>query len=74
MSKKSLFTRLALLAAPVLAPLSSFAQAVIPDPLPSIQSLATSSSGIAPVFFALAVVSVGIMIGVKWIKRAGHAA
>lgn len=42
--------------------------------LDALNGLATSSVGYGPVFYGLAVASVGIMIGVKWIKRARGAA
>ena len=42
--------------------------------LEAVGTLSTSSAGFGPVMFGLAVVVVGIMIGVKWIKRAKGAA
>lgn len=44
------------------------------DALAAVTSLSTSSAGFGPVMFGLAVTVVGIMIGVKWIKRAKGAA
>lgn len=44
------------------------------DALTAVQSLSTLSTGFGPVMFGLAVTVVGIMIGVKWIKRARGAA
>lgn len=44
------------------------------DALTAVQSLSTSATGFGPVMFGLAVTVVGIMIGVKWIKRARGAA
>jgi hypothetical protein len=44
------------------------------DALAAVTSLSTSSTGFGPVMFGLAVTVVGIMIGVKWIKRARGAA
>lgn len=44
------------------------------DALAAVSSLSTSSTGFGPVMFGLAVTVVGIMIGVKWIKRARGAA
>ena len=40
----------------------------------AVTSLSTSSAGFGPVMFGLSVAVVGIMIGVKWIKRARGAA
>lgn len=57
--------------APVLA------QTVPADPataLAAVQTLTTSSAGFGPVMFGIAVASVGILIGVKWIKRSRGAA
>lgn len=42
--------------------------------LEAVTSLSGSAAGFGPVMFGLAVVVVGIMIGVKWIKRAKGAA
>ncbi|BEP50573.1 major coat protein [Variovorax sp. V116] len=42
--------------------------------LEAVSSLSGSSTGYGPVMFGLAVTVVGIMIGVKWIKRARGAA
>ena len=42
--------------------------------LAAISTLTGSSAGYAPVMFGLAIAVVGIMIGVKWIKRAKGAA
>lgn len=44
------------------------------DALAAVQGLSTSSAGFGPVMWGLAVAVVGIMIGVKWIKRARGAA
>lgn len=44
------------------------------DALAAVTSLSTSATGFGPVMFGLAVTVVGIMIGVKWIKRAKGAA
>jgi hypothetical protein len=40
----------------------------------AVSSLGTSATGFGPVMFGLAVTVVGILIGVKWIKRARGAA
>lgn len=44
------------------------------DALAAMTTLSTSATGFGPVMFGLAVTVVGIMIGVKWIKRAKGAA
>lgn len=62
-----------LMAAPLLAAGAARAE----DPataLAAVQSLTTSSAGFGPVMFGIAVASVGILIGVKWIKRSRGAA
>ncbi|MDN6888209.1 hypothetical protein QMO14_32020 [Variovorax sp. CAN2819] len=67
------FARLAAGAAAMGAGASAFA-ADPTDALAAVQSLSTSSTGFGPVMWGLAVAVVGIMIGVKWIKRARGAA
>lgn len=42
--------------------------------LAAVQTLTASSTGFGPVMFGLAIATVGIMIGIKWIKRARGAA
>lgn len=42
--------------------------------LAAVGTLSTSANGFGPVMFGLAVTVVGILIGVKWIKRARGAA
>lgn len=67
-SMKKKMLRLAALSASLLAASASYAV----DPataLEAVQSLSTSSVGFGPVMYGLAVASVGIAIGVKWIKR-----
>lgn len=52
--------------------LFSVAAAHATDPvsaLAAVTSLSTSADGFGPVMWGLAVTGVGIMIGVKWIKR-----
>lgn len=44
------------------------------DALAAVTSLSGQATGFGPVMFGLAVTVVGIMIGVKWIKRAKGAA
>ena len=65
--------RLAAIPAVALASVSAFAA----DPATAIEAvttLSTSSTGFGPVMFGLAIAVVGIMVGVKWIKRAKGAA
>jgi len=74
MNAKQKFARLGAIAAGVLVAASS-AHAVDPvDAIAAVTSLQASSVGFGPVMFGLAVAVVGIMIGVKWIKRARGAA
>jgi hypothetical protein len=42
--------------------------------LEAIGTLSSSATGFGPVLFGMAVISVGILIGVKWIKRGRGAA
>lgn len=73
MSKKVLFARLAAFSAAALAAVS--AHAVDPaDATAALATLSGSATGMGPPLFGLAVVSVGILIGVKWIKRGRGAA
>jgi hypothetical protein len=70
---KKTFLRFGVGSAAFLAGVSAFAA----DPatgLEAVQSLTTGQTGYGPVMFGLAIVSVGVMIGVKWIKRARGAA
>lgn len=54
---------------------SSMAHAVDPaDALTALGTLTTSQGGYGPVMFGLAIASVAVMIGVKWIKRGRGAA
>ena len=59
------------------APLAIAGAARAEDPataLLAVTSLQGSATGFGPVMFGLAVTTVGIMIGLKWIKRAKNAA
>ena len=70
---KKRLLKLAAVSAPVLAAQASFAA----DPataLEAVQTLSGSSAGFGPVMYGLAIASVGIMIGIKWIKRSKGAA
>ena len=64
--------RIAALAA--LAVVSSAASATSTTALEAFGEASTASSGFGPGMYALAAVTVGILIGVKWIKRARGAA
>jgi hypothetical protein len=46
----------------------------VPDSTTQIGAITTSLGGYAAVMFALALAAVGILVGVKWIKRARGAA
>lgn len=43
-------------------------------PLAALSSLTGTQAGYGPVLFGLAIATVGIMIGIKWIKRGKSAA
>lgn len=65
--------KLALVASSVVAA----GHALAADPTSGVEAITqvrTSMGDYGPVLFGLAIVSVGIMIGVKWIKRAKGAA
>ena len=52
-------------------------QSLAADPTTGVEAVAAVRAGIGdygPAMFGLAIVSVGVMIGVKWIKRAKGAA
>lgn len=52
-----------------------FAQATDPaTALEAVQTLSGTMAGFGPVMFGLAIAAVGILIGVKWIKRSRGAA
>lgn len=62
----------AVIASPLLA-----APAFAADPataIEAVQTLSSSSAGFGPVMYGLAIATVGILIGVKWIRRAKGAA
>ena len=68
MKTRAQFARLAAFATMA----ASTGAAMAADPataLEGLQTLSGSATGFGPVLFGLAVVSVGILIGVKWIKR-----
>lgn len=66
-------SRAAVVAAGAAASVSAFA--VDPtDAVAALTTLQTSSTGVGPVMYGVAVTSVGILIAVKWIKRGRGAA
>lgn len=67
--------KLAVVASSAVAAGHAFAQAADPTSgTAAITQLRTQMGDYGPVMFGLAIISVGIMIGVKWIKRAKGAA
>lgn len=58
------------------ASVAAFAQSApaLPDASAQIQAITTAQGGYATVMFALALTAVGILVGVKWIKRGRGAA
>lgn len=69
---KNRVTTAVVLASSALATGAVFAQT--PDASAQVTSLITSQAAYATSMFGLALAAVGIMIGVKWIKRARGAA
>lgn len=66
---------LGLSAATLVAPLAArAADGDIPSAATQLAAITTSVAGYSTVFFGIAIASVGIMIGVKWIKRSRGAA
>lgn len=67
---------LALAAASVIASGAALAQTAptIPSAAAQIEAITSQQGGYATVMFALALTAVGIMVGVKWIKRGKGAA
>lgn len=66
---------LALVAASTLASAAAMAQsATLPDASTQIAEITAKQGGYATVMFALALSAVGILVGVKWIKRGRGAA
>ncbi len=62
----------ALLAAPVISMADTIP--TLPDASTYVAALTTGQAGYGSVMFALAIVAVGILVGVKWIKRGRGAA
>lgn len=56
------------------ASVGAFAQASVPNASTQIQAIADGQGAYATVMFGLALAAVGIMVGVKWIKRGRGAA
>ena len=50
------------------------AQVVLPDATSQLTAISTSVGGYAAVMFLIGITSVGIMVGLKWIKRGKSAA
>lgn len=48
--------------------------ATVPNSVAMVESITAEQSGYATAMFALALAAVGILVGVKWIKRARGAA
>ena len=71
-----MFKKIGLLAAVALAPVVSFAQTAptLPDATTQLTAITTSITGYATPMFLLAITAVGVMVGVKWIKRGKSAA
>lgn len=69
--------RLVLVPAAAVMAAAASTSALAVDPataLEALGTLSTSSTGFGPVMFGLALAVVGIMVGVKWIKRGKGAA
>lgn len=66
----------AIVAASVLASAAAMAQSAVtlPDASTQIAEITAKQGGYATVMFTLALTAVGIMVGVKWIKRGRGAA
>lgn len=59
----------------LLASAGAFAQAVtVPSAVTQIEAITTGQAGYSTAMFALALTAVGILVGVKWIKRGKGAA
>ena len=60
----------------LVAPLATFAQTapVLPDATSQLTAITTSITAYAVPMFLIAITAVGIMVGVKWIKRGKGAA
>jgi len=72
--KRQLFAKLLALST-LAASVAAQAQAVNPaDGLAAVTSLQGSGTGYGPVMYGLAITTVGVMIALKWIKRAKNAA
>lgn len=66
--------KLAVAASSVIAAGQALAQTAPTTGVEAVEYVKSSMGDYGPVMFGLAIVSVGIMIGVKWIKRAKGAA
>lgn len=66
--------KLAVVASSVIAAGQALAQTAPTTGVEAVQAVKAGAGDYGPAMFGLAIVSVGIMIGVKWIKRAKGAA
>ena len=67
--------KLAVVASSVIAAGQALAQSTAPTTgVQAVEAVKNSIGDYGPAMFGLAIVSVGVMIGVKWIKRAKGAA
>ena len=66
--------KLAVVASSVIAAGQALAQTAPTTGVSAVEAVAASIGDYGPAMFGLAIVSVGVMIGVKWIKRAKGAA
>ena len=76
MKTRKTFSSVALAAVAALAALPAVSNAAptLPSAVTQLGAVTTSISGYSTVMFAIAIAAVGILIGVKWIKRARGAA
>jgi len=74
MNKFARFAPRALVAGGSVAAVGSAMADTAADAVTALTSLTTSQAGFAVPLFALAIATVGIMIGIKWIKRGKNAA
>lgn len=73
-SVKNAGVKLAAVASGLVASAGAMAQTTPPDASTQLAALVTGQASYATNMFALALAAVGIMIGVKWIKRGRGAA
>lgn len=68
------YGNLAVVASSVIAAGQALAQTTATTGVQAVEAVAAGIGDYGPAMFGLAIVSVGVMIGVKWIKRAKGAA